>query len=107
MSFNVKRSLLNPKFDGYKLCSLSDGDCVQTVALPSQGLSQSTVSPNSYLYFPEVLTRVRHNHLAFSLDSAASDPIATFAYIDKLRVFTAVLINQVRVIPFSDHKPVF
>ena len=96
MTFNVKRSLLNPKFDGYKLSSISDRDCVSTISLPAQGLSQSTVSAKSHLYFQEVQSRVRHNHLAVAIDSAASDPIATFAYIDKERVFTSVLIDQVR-----------
>jgi hypothetical protein len=97
MSFNVKRSLLNPKFDGYKLSSISDRDCVSTVSLPAQGLSQSTVSVKSHLYFQEVQSRVRHNHLAVAIDSAVSSPIATFAYIDKEMVFTSVLIDQVRI----------
>ncbi|KIM29996.1 hypothetical protein M408DRAFT_15659 [Serendipita vermifera MAFF 305830] len=92
MAFNVKRSLLNSKFDGYKLSPLTDADCVNTTPLPAQGLSQSTVSAKSHLYFQEVQSRVRHNHLAVAGDSEA---IATFAYIGKEREFTSILIDKV------------
>lgn len=101
MTFNVKRSLLNPKFDGYKLSPISEKDCVYTAPLPAQGLSQSTVSAKSHLYFQEVQSRVRHNHLAAAVSPDVSDPIATFAYIDKERGFTSVLIDKVRLILIS------
>jgi hypothetical protein len=107
MSFDVKRSLLNPKFDGYKLSSMSVRDCVLAASLPARGLSQSTVSAKSHLYFQEVQSRVRHNHLAVAIDSVVSNPIATFAYIDRERVFTSVLIDRVRMMSSPHSVTVF
>jgi hypothetical protein len=95
MTFMVKRDLMNPKFDGYKLSPLSESDSVSTISLPSDGISQATVSTNSHLYFQEVQSRVRHNHLAIASASSDSSVPATFAYIDKNRVFTTVVIDQV------------
>lgn len=95
MAFTVKRPLLNPKFEGYKLFPISDSDVISTISLPSDGINQATVSTNSYLYFQEVQSRIRHNHLSIANVSGDSSAPATFAYIDKNRVFTTVLIDQV------------
>ena len=70
------RSLLNPKFEGYKLDPVSESDCVYKYRLPSPGVTQSTVSPARQLSFPEVQSRIRHNHLATGYDGR-------LAYIDK------------------------
>lgn len=66
--FSAKSSLLNPKFDGYKLKILEQDACVHSYALPAPGASQSTVSARRVVPFTEVSARIRHNHLRVSLD---------------------------------------
>jgi hypothetical protein len=100
MAFTIKRALLNPKFDGYKLSPIPEADSVATTPLPGSGLSQSTVSANSHLFFQEVQDRIKHNHLAFSTDSTSSPSQATLAYIDKDGVFRSILVNKVRMNPY-------
>lgn len=98
MSFVVNRSLLNPKFDGYKLSSLDHARSITPITLPAPGISQSTVPVGGRMSFQEVQSRVRWNHLAAGCDGAPSNGYATLGYIDKEGVFTAILINKVRVI---------
>ena len=77
MSFQPERQLLNPKFDGYKLSPISEADAVASFQLPGSGISQSTVSPQSHLCFPEVQSRIHHNHLAIAQEEKS------VCYIDK------------------------
>jgi hypothetical protein len=103
MSFVLNRSLLNPKFDGYKLSTLDHARSVTPITLPARGISQSTVPASGRMSFHEVQSRVRWNHLALGCDSAPSNGYATLGYIDKEGVFTAILINKVRLI-LSSHS---
>ena len=89
MSFQPKRQLLNPKFDGYKLSPVSEADAVASFQLPGSGISQSTVSPQSHLLFPEVQSRIRHNHLAIAQDKKS------VCYIDKDGQVVLVTLDEV------------
>lgn len=89
MSFQPKRQLLNPKFDGYKLSPVSEADAVASFQLPGSGISQSTVSPQSHLLFPEVQSRIRHNHLAIAQDEKS------VCYIDKDGQVILVTLDEV------------
>ncbi|KAG8817459.1 hypothetical protein FRC19_011324 [Serendipita sp. 401] len=94
MSLTVRRELLNSKFDGYKLAPIPENNAVKMTPLPRSGLSQATVSASSHLYFQEVQSRVRHNHLAVGLISSPQSPSATLGYVDKEGAFTLVLIDR-------------
>ncbi|KAF8517427.1 hypothetical protein BU17DRAFT_49856 [Hysterangium stoloniferum] len=59
--FTPNRSLLDPRFEGYKL-SFTPSPALQYVLLPKHA-SQSRVGVSS-LGFQQVASRVRHNHLA-------------------------------------------
>ncbi|CAE6489061.1 unnamed protein product [Rhizoctonia solani] len=61
--FSANHTLLNPKFDGYKLKILEQQDCVKSFPLPSPGATQSTVSARRIIPFTEVSARIKHNHL--------------------------------------------
>ena len=98
MSFVLNRSLLNPLFDGYKLSSLDNVSSVFHSTLPATGISQSTLTTAARLSFHEMQSRVRWNHLAPGRDNGPSNAYATLAYIDKDGVFTAILIDKVRLI---------
>ena len=67
-SLNVKRSLLNPKFEGYKLELLPQDEAVVRYDLPYKP-TQATVSGKIPLTFQEVQSRITHNHLAVSNES--------------------------------------
>ena len=62
-TFEPERSLLNPKFEGYKLDAINQDDVVVRYALPYT-LNQSSPAGRSPLSFQEVHSRIRHNHLA-------------------------------------------
>jgi len=89
MSFQPNRQLLNPKFDGYKLSPVSEADAVASFQLPGSGISQSTVSSQSHLFFPEVQSRIRHNHLAIAQDNKS------FCYIDKDGQVILITLDEV------------
>ena len=89
MSFQPIRQLLNPKFDGYKLSPVSEADAVASFQLPGLGISQSTVSPQSHLLFPEVQSRIRHNHLAVAQNEKS------VCYIDKDGQVIVVTLDEV------------
>ncbi|KAI0761951.1 hypothetical protein BD413DRAFT_606909 [Trametes elegans] len=61
-TFSPVRSLLNPKFDGYKFAPL-EYDEVTTHYPLEHKLSQTNVSGRAPLSFQEVQSRVLHNHL--------------------------------------------
>ncbi|KAG8742507.1 hypothetical protein FRC10_001341 [Ceratobasidium sp. 414] len=66
-SFSHNPSLLNPKFDGYKLKLLEQSDCIRTYPLLSPGVTQATVSGRRVVPFTEVSARIKHNHLRVGL----------------------------------------
>src|ERR1700761_5446365 len=66
--FTTNRSLINPKFEGYKLGLVSQETCVARHPLP-YGATQSTVSTSSPLSFEEVQSRVTHNHISVAPDA--------------------------------------
>ncbi|KAA1469981.1 CS-domain-containing protein [Dentipellis sp. KUC8613] len=65
LGYSPNRSLLNPKFDGYKLHAISQEDVVAAFPLEYKP-TQSTVSTRAPLSFQEVQSRIRHNHLSIS-----------------------------------------
>jgi hypothetical protein len=69
--FSINRSLLNPKFEGYKLDPIKPADdvaCYELEYKPSQ-VAISARSPYP-LSFHEVQSRITHNHLAVVADAA-------------------------------------
>jgi hypothetical protein len=62
-SFTPNRSLLNPKFEGYRLDPIVQEGSVTRHDLQFK-LSQATVSARSPLSMQEVQSRITHNHLA-------------------------------------------
>lgn len=62
-AFSPDRSLLNPRFDGYKFSPLEYDEVITRYPLEHK-LSQSNVSGRAPLSFQEVQSRVTHNHLA-------------------------------------------
>ena len=79
-TFTPDRSLLNPRFEGYKFSPL-EYDEVSTHHPLQLKLSQTNVSGRAPLSFQEVQSRVLHNHLAICSQSRR------VAYVDaELRV---------------------
>ena len=62
-TFSPDRSLLNPRFDGYKFAPLEYDEVTSHHPLEHK-LSQTNVSGRNPLSFQEVQSRVTHNHLA-------------------------------------------
>ncbi|PPR01743.1 hypothetical protein CVT24_001563 [Panaeolus cyanescens] len=67
-TFNVDRSLLNPKFDGYKLQPIPQEQAVLRFQLSNKP-TQSTASSKSPLSFQEMRSRITHNHLTVDPES--------------------------------------
>lgn len=88
-AFAPKRSLLNPKFEGYKLDAIDQDDVVACYPLPYT-LSQSSPAGKSPLSFHEVQSRIRHNHLAIG-------PGIRSVYIDHDLKIIAVKVDTVSV----------
>ncbi|KAJ7175840.1 hypothetical protein C8R46DRAFT_990023 [Mycena filopes] len=61
--FKTQRTLLNPKFEGYKLDAIDQDDVVERHNLQYTA-TQATVSTNSPLSFQEVQSRITHNHIS-------------------------------------------
>lgn len=68
--FKPNRSLLNPKFEGYKLDPIHQEDVTSRYDLQNKP-TQATVSGKSPLTFEEVQSRITHNHLAVSENGRA------------------------------------
>jgi hypothetical protein len=85
------RSLLNPKFESYKLALIEQSDAVNQYALPSPGASQSTISGHNHLSFKEVQSRIRHNHLCVGWGNECM-------YVDKDGGVVLVVMNEVSVL---------
>jgi hypothetical protein len=64
-TFRPNRSLLNPKFEGYKLLPIQQENVVIRHDLVYKP-TQSTISTKSPLSFHEVRSRITHNHLCIS-----------------------------------------
>ena len=61
--FKLNRTLLNPKFEGYKLDPILQENAVKRYKL-SRRPTQATASTRSPLAFEEMRSRITHNHLA-------------------------------------------
>lgn len=68
-NFSVDRTLLNPKFEGYRLSSLREDEHVLHFPLPSHP-TQANVSGRTRvpLSLEEVQSRITHNHLSVGWD---------------------------------------
>jgi hypothetical protein len=64
-TLHPNRSLLNPKFDGYKLDPISSEDNLVRHVLPYQA-TQATLSGQHHFSFQEAQSRIRYNHLGVS-----------------------------------------
>jgi hypothetical protein len=90
-TLHPNRSLLNPKFDGYRLDPVSSEDSVARHVLEHTTV-QASVSGRHHFSFQEAESRIRHNHLTVSPDGAQA------VYIDvDLRVIL-VRLDHVRVL---------
>ncbi|TFK52533.1 hypothetical protein OE88DRAFT_1412631 [Heliocybe sulcata] len=70
-SFVTDRTLLNPKFEGYRLHALTQESHILRTRLPSDHKpTQAAVSGRTFLSFQEVQSRINHNHLAVRDDRA-------------------------------------
>ncbi|KAK7048344.1 CS domain-containing protein [Favolaschia claudopus] len=67
--FTTNRSLLNPKFEGYKLDAIDQDRCVERHSLQYTA-TQATVSSNAPLSFEEVQSRITHNHISIAPDES-------------------------------------
>ncbi|KAH9080555.1 hypothetical protein EDB83DRAFT_2503584 [Lactarius deliciosus] len=96
------RSLLNPKFDGYKLDPISSEDAVSRYALQHEA-TQASVSGRHHFSFQEVQSRIRHDHLSVSPGAEQA------VYIDEnLRVISIRLdhsFGEIFDIPQPTHTP--
>lgn len=66
--FPVNKSLLNPKFDGYKLELIPQDQAVSRYKL-SRKPTQATASGKAPLSFQEMRSRISHNHLTVDGDT--------------------------------------
>jgi len=88
-TLHPNRSLLNPKFDGYKLDPTSSEDTITRHALKHVA-TQASASGRHHFSFQEAESRIRHNHLTVSPDGEQA------VYVDAdLRVIS-VRLDHVR-----------
>ena len=73
--FIPNKSLLNSKFEGYKLAVIDPEDAVKRYRLPYHA-TQATASNKTPLSFQEMQSRITHNHL--SIDSETNQAV----YVD-------------------------
>ena len=90
--FEPTRSLLNPKFEGYKLDALDQDKLVSRFPLQYR-LSQTSLSGRVPLSFQEVQSRIRHNHLTIS-------PSQKAYYVDAEYRVVEIAFDEVSVSPF-------
>lgn len=95
-NFVTNRSLLNPKFEGYKLSPLAQDEHIlrfPLTALPTQAnVSGRSRTP---LSFEEVQSRITHNHLAISHDARSA------VYVDDDLNVIRVALNSVSYWTFN------
>ena len=97
-TLHPNRSLLNPKFDGYKLDPVSEADTVARHALKHTA-TQASVSGRHHLSFQETESRIRHNHLTVSPDGEQA------VYIDKDLSVISVRLDHVRILHVTVQSP--
>lgn len=85
------KSLLNPKFEGYKLDPVDENSIVFRYPL-AQRPTQATISGRALLSFEQVQDRIRHNHLAVGLDGRA-------LYVDAELGVIVVALDPVSLLP--------
>src|SRR6266550_2483295 len=93
-SFPVQRSLLNPKFESYKLDVLPQ-ETVHRYDLPFKP-SRSTVSGSTPLTFQEMQSRISHNHLSLSSETGQA------IYVDSAN--RVVVVNLVSSTCDTNHS---
>jgi hypothetical protein len=97
-TLHPNRSLLNPKFDGYKLDPISSEDTVARHALKYIA-TQASVTGRHHFSFQETESRIRHNHLIVNPNGEQA------VYIDtELRVIS-VRLDHVRVLHVTVRGP--
>jgi|ERR1700722_13019804 len=92
-SFRPDRSLLNPKFEGYKLDPIPQENAVLRYELQYKP-TQSTSLSQSPLSFEEVRSRITHNHLCISSNGER----ALYVDADYNVIVIDVKVNQVSLI---------
>ncbi|KAF9241185.1 hypothetical protein BU15DRAFT_45336 [Melanogaster broomeanus] len=93
--FTPTRSLLNPKFEGYKLQLLDQDDIVRRYDLPYK-TTQAATYGKSPLTVQEVQSRITHNHFALSTTTGRG------IYVDANHQVVVVDIGDVIVAPQLD-----
>ncbi|KAH8114520.1 hypothetical protein DFH11DRAFT_1689007 [Phellopilus nigrolimitatus] len=93
-SFLTNRSLLNPKFEGYKLSPLTQEEHVAIFPLRSSP-TQANVSGKTRtpLSFEEVQSRITHNHLAIAHDGQSALYVDNNFNVNRVSINTALLPN--------------
>lgn len=86
--FEPQRSLLNPKFEGYKFHALDQTKAISTFPL-HHPITQTTNSGRTPLSFEEVHSRIRHNHLSIGPDGRS-------VYIDADLKVVVVNVDEVK-----------
>ena len=86
-SFQPDKSLLNAKFEGYKLDAIEQDAVLSRLKL-EHPLRQSSTAGKSPLTFHEVQSRIRHNHLTVGPDGSA-------VYIDSELRVVRIVANDV------------
>lgn len=96
--FEPNRSLLNPKFEGYKLDALDQDKVVARYPIDHHP-SQTNVSGRSPLSFQEVQSRIRHNHLTIGPNNTAVYVDSEFRLIgvDIEKVCTTSRTSEIRI----------
>ncbi|KAI0670798.1 hypothetical protein C8Q78DRAFT_973869 [Trametes maxima] len=90
--FSPNRSLLSPKFEGYKFAPLEYGEVTAHHSLAYR-ISQTNASGRAPLSFQEVQSRVLHNHLAVCGQSTRA------AYIDADLRVVLIDVNETTLAP--------
>ncbi|GAA5928800.1 hypothetical protein JCM1841_003574 [Sporobolomyces salmonicolor] len=91
LSFTPVRSLLNPKFESYKLASPSRPDAVVSHPLPTP-FGTKPLSEHARLSFHEVQDRAKHNHLSTGRS-------AELVWVDAEGVVMAVQLDKTTAVP--------
>lgn len=103
-TYTSNRSLLNPKFEGYKLDPITQEDVVTRHELEFR-LTQATVSANKApLSMQEVQSRITHNHLAVATGGSRALYIDTESRVVIIDV-DPVSLCSFASIPNCSHLP--
>ncbi|KAI0086501.1 hypothetical protein BDY19DRAFT_995792 [Irpex rosettiformis] len=90
-TFEPDKSLLNAKFEGYKLDAVDPAAVLSKVKL-EYPLTQSSAAGKSPLTFHEVQSRIRHNHLTISPNGSA-------VYVDSELKVVRIIVNDIESHP--------